>query len=59
MTAQIHILLGMGVMHVDTWHMATKLLQSQGRRGENACVSYGKSTSGLLGEDIATLIKRR
>lgn len=52
--AQIHILLRMGVMCVDTWHMVTKPLQSRGRKGENTGVSYGKSTSRLLAE-VATL----
>lgn len=38
---QIHVLLGMWVMHIDTWHMAAKLLPLQGRKGENIYVSHG------------------
>lgn len=46
-------------MHIDIWHMATKLLQSQGREGENAYVSYGGGKSKLLGQDIVALTKRK
>lgn len=45
----------MWVMHIDTWHMATKLLHLQGRKGENICVSYGGGKSELLGQDIVAL----
>jgi len=39
--------------------MASKLLQSQGRKGENTYVSCGGGKSKLLGEDIVALRKRK
>lgn len=46
-----------GVMCVDTWHMVTKPLQSQRRKGENTGVSYGKGTSRLLAEVAALTLQ--
>lgn len=53
--AQIHVLLRMWVMHIDTWHIATKLLHLQGGKGENIYVSCGGGKSELLGQDIVAL----